>query len=53
LPSSSEWTSALSANVDDLLNSLQPSYKSPADSSSDENAASPEATWYAGLTEKE
>ena len=25
LPSSSEWTSALTSNIDDLLNSLQPS----------------------------
>ena len=57
LPSSSEWTSALTSNIDDLLNSLQPSStESLADSSKADpssKAASPESEWFAGLTEQE
>jgi hypothetical protein len=57
LPSSSEWTSALTSNIDDLLNSLQPqATESLADSlklDPSSKAASPESEWFAGLTEQE
>jgi hypothetical protein len=62
LPSTSEWTSSLTSSIDDLLNSLHlPSEESQRDSQipsespvdPSNKAASPESSWFAGLTEQE